>query len=164
MRFNECAGARGKGQGARMRACIASARPSPLAPRLSAFSLIEIMIVVVIIGLLAGIVTYSTAHYLDKAKRVRARADIATMSDAVDHFHLENGRYPSNQEGLKILAPQFLKVIQPDPWGHPYQYVSPGKGGPFDIISFGADGREGGAGADADITNWDVEQPRPAGK
>src|SRR5438552_15385549 len=99
-----------------------------------AYSLIEIMIVVVIIGLLAGIVTYATAGYLDKAKRQRARADIAHYVGAVDAFYLDRGRYPDNQEGLKVLAPQFVKTIQPDPWGHPYQYVQPGKGGPFDII------------------------------
>ena len=130
----------------------------------TAFSLIEIMIVVVIIGLLAGIVTYATAGYLDKAKRQRARADIAHYVGAVDAFYLDRGRYPDNQEGLKVLAPQFVKTVQPDPWGHPYQYVQPGKGGPFDIICFGADGREGGTGADADITNWDIEQPKAAGK
>src|SRR4029078_4389162 len=80
--------------------------------RLSArhgFSLIEIMIVVVIIGLMAGVVTYSTATYLEKAKRQRARSDIATFAGAVDHFYLDNSRYPTNQEGLKVLAPQYVK-------------------------------------------------------
>jgi general secretion pathway protein G len=57
-----------------------------------------------------------------------------------------------------------VKTVQPDPWGHGYQYVCPGKGGPYDIISFGADGREGGTGADSDLTNWDVEQPKSPGK
>jgi general secretion pathway protein G len=128
------------------------------------FSLIEIMIVVVIIGLMAGVITYATAGYLEKAKIKRAKADIATLVGGVDAFYLDKGRYPENQEGLKILAPQFIKTIQPDPWGHAYQYVQPGKGGAFDIICFGADGREGGTGADADITNWDIEQTKPAGK
>src|SRR5207244_7253690 len=77
------------------------------------FSLIEIMIVVVIIGLLAGIVTYATAGYLEKAKRQRARADIAHYVGAVDAFYLDRGRYPDNQEGLKVLAPQFVKTVQP---------------------------------------------------
>ena len=129
-----------------------------------AFSLIEIMIVVVIIGLMAGVITYATAGYLEKAKIKRVKADIATLAGGVDAFYLDKGRYPENQEGLKILAPEFIKTIQPDPWGHAYQYVQPGKGGPFDIICFGADGREGGSGADADITNWDIEQTKPAGK
>jgi general secretion pathway protein G len=123
----------------------------------AAFSLIEIMIVVVIIGLMAGLVTYATSGYLGKAKRTRARSDIATYSGAVDAYYLANGRYPTNQEGLKALTPDFIKVLQNDPWGTPYQYVQPGKGGPYDIISYGADGREGGSGADADITNWDVD-------
>lgn len=125
--------------------------------RKRAFSLVEIMIVVVIIGLMAGVITFSVAGYLSKAKTNKAKSDIATLSGAVDSYFLDKGRYPDNQEGLKALVPQFIKVLQNDPWGHPYQYVQPGKAGAFDIICFGADGREGGAGADADITNWDVE-------
>jgi general secretion pathway protein G len=121
------------------------------------FSLVEIMIVIVIIGLMAGLVTYATAGYLERAKRQRARSDIATYSGAVDSYYLAKGRYPNNQEGLKVLVPEFIKVLQNDPWGNSYQYVQPGRGGPYDIMSFGADGREGGTGADADITNWDVE-------
>jgi general secretion pathway protein G len=125
------------------------------------FSLVEVMIVIVIIGLLAGMVVYSTAHYLDRAKKQRARADIATYAGGVDSFYLEKGRYPDNQEGLKVLVPEFVKVLQNDPWGRAYQYVQPGKNGSFDIISYGADGREGGSGADTDITNADVEQAKP---
>jgi len=127
------------------------------------FSLIEVMIAVVIIGLMAGMVVYATAHYLDRAKKQRARADIATYAGGVDAFYLDKGRYPDNQEGLKALVPQFVKSLQNDPWGRAYQYVHPGKRGPFDIISYGADGREGGSGADTDITNADVE-PARAGK
>jgi general secretion pathway protein G len=122
-----------------------------------AFSLIEVMIVVVIIGIMAGVVTYATTGYLEKAKRQRARSDIATYSGAIDAYYLANGRYPDNQDGLKVLVPEFIKVIQGDPWGHPYQYIQPGKGGPYDLISYGADGREGGTGADADLTNWDSD-------
>src|SRR5438093_1273401 len=93
------------------------------------FSLIEIMVVVVIIGLLATLVTYATTNYLDRAKRERAKADIATYSGAVDSFYLEHGRFPDNSEGLRVLAPTFVKVLQNDPWGRPYQYVQPGKKG-----------------------------------
>lgn len=125
----------------------------------AAFSLIEVMIVIVIIGLMAGIVTYATSNYLDKAKRQRAKADIATYSGAIDSFYLDQGRYPDNREGLKVLVPQFIKQLNNDPWGRPYQYLQPGKRGPYDIISYGADGREGGTGADIDITNWDIERP-----
>ena|SRR6184192_254843 len=135
--------------------CLRASVPPCLSRR--AFSLIEIMIVVVIIGLLAGVVTYSTATYLDKAKRTRARSDIASLAGAVDQFYGENSRYPSNQDGLKVLAPQFVKAVPNDPWGRAYIYVSPGRAGPYDIISYGADGREGGTGADADITNANLD-------
>ena len=124
-----------------------------------AFSLIEIMIVIVIIGLMAGIVTYATSNYLDKAKRNRVKADISVYCGAVDSFYLDQGRYPDNREGLKSLVPQFIKQLNNDPWGRPYQYLQPGKRGAYDIVSYGADGREGGTGADADISNWDIERP-----
>ena len=126
-----------------------------------AFSLIEVMIVVVIIGILAGAVTFATREYLERAKRERARSDIATYSGAVDSFYLDQGRYPTNQEGLKALAPNFVKVIQNDPWGRPYQYVCPGRTAAFEIITYGADGREGGTGADADLSSADISaQPQ----
>ena len=115
------------------------------------------MIVVVIIGLLAGLVTIASSSILARAKKQRARSDLATYSNAVDLYHIANGRYPTNQEGLKLLVPEFIKVLQNDPWGNPYQYVQPGKSEPYDIICYGADGREGGTGADADITNWDMD-------
>ena len=134
------------------------------ARRATGFSLVEVMIVVVIIGLLAGVVTYATTGYLDRAKRERARSDIAHYAGGVDAFYLANGRYPETQEGLRVLAPTFIKVVQNDPWGRPYQYIQPGRSGPFDVISYGADGREGGSGADADITNADVERTPPVGK
>ena len=137
-----------------------SLRRSVAAP--AGFSLIEIMIVVVIIGLLAGIVTYATKEYLDRAKKQRARADISVLAGAVDSFYLDKGRYPDNQEGLKALVPGFIKALPGDPWGRPYQYVQPGRHGTYDIVSYGADGREGGGGADADIASWDVESGSPA--
>ena len=125
--------------------------------RYRGFSLIEIMIVVVIIGLMAGLVTYATTGYLARAKRQRARSDVATYGGAVDAYYLAKGAYPDNQDGLKVLVPEFIKVLQKDPWGRPYQYVQPGRGGPYDIICYGADGREGGTDADADISNWDAD-------
>jgi general secretion pathway protein G len=115
------------------------------------------MIVVVIIGLMAGVVTYATTGYLTKAKEKRARADVVNYAGAINAFYLDQGRFPTNQEGLKVLVPKFITVLQNDPWGRPYQYVQPGKKGEFDVISYGADGREGGSGADADITNSDVD-------
>ena len=122
-----------------------------------AFTLIEIMIVVVIMGLLAGMVTFATTGILDRAKRQKARADISSLSGAVDQFYMASGRMPDNREGLQVLAPGFIKILPKDPWGNPYAYIQPGKNGPYDIMSYGADGREGGSGADADVTSNDVE-------
>ncbi len=124
---------------------------------LGGFTLVEVMIVVVIIGLLAGIATYAYTGYLDRAKRVKARADLSTLAGAVDSFYAVNGRYPENSEGLRVLVPGFVKALPKDPWGHDYVYLQPGKAGPFDLVSYGADGREGGSGADADISSTDVE-------
>ena len=106
----------------------ATKRPKPR----RGFSLVEVMIVVVIIGLMAGVVAYATSGYPKRAKKQRARSDIAVYSGAVDSFYLAKGRYPDNQEGLKALVPEnFIKMVQNDPWGHPYQYVQPGKGGAY---------------------------------
>ena len=131
--------------------------------RRRAFTLIEIMIVVVIIGIMAGLVTYATAGYLERGKKTRARSDVTTYSGAVDAYYLANSAYPDNQQGLKLLVPDFIKVLQNDPWGRPYVYVQPGKSRPYDVMTYGADGREGGTGADADISCWDadvVERPK----
>jgi len=122
-----------------------------------ALSLIEIMIVVVIIGLMAGVVTLATTGYLERAKKERARSEIDTYNTALDSDYLQKGRFPDTQEGLKVLVPDFVKAITTDPWGHPYQYLKPGKSTPYEIISYGADGREGGTGADADITNANLD-------
>ncbi|MEL7239727.1 MAG: type II secretion system major pseudopilin GspG [Planctomycetota bacterium] len=115
------------------------------------FSLVEIMIVVVIIGLMAGVVTFATARYLEKSKQTKAKSDIATLAGAVESFYMERGDYPDNRQGLAVLAPDFVKVVPNDPWGEPYVYVVPGEVQPFDIMSYGADGREGGEGRDADV-------------
>jgi general secretion pathway protein G len=109
----------------------------------------EIMIVIVIIGLLAGTVTLSTKHFVNKARVNRALTDIATLRTAIEDFHGEKGRYPTTAEGLAVLK---SVTIRNDPWGHPYQYVSPGSKGDYDIICYGADGLEGGDGINADLT------------
>lgn len=122
-----------------------------------AFSLVEIMIVVVIIGLMAGLVTYAATGYLERAKKQRARSDLATYAGAVDSYYLVKGTYPATRDGLAVLVPEFIKTLRNDPWGNPYQYLAPGRDGPYDIVSYGADGREGGGGADADLSNGDAE-------
>ena len=121
------------------------------------FSFIEVMIVVVIIGLLAGAVTLSTRHFMDKAKQTRARTDIATYKSALESFYAEFGRYPSNEEGLLILTPKFIDKLRMDPWAHPYQYVFPGRQSAYEVICFGADGRDGGDGVNMDISSEDVD-------
>ncbi len=142
MRFNETVGGRQKavgGGGAR------------------GFTLVELMIVVVILALLASIAVYSYSRILDRSKQKKAMIDMNTFVGALDAYYGEKGHYPDNSEGLKALVPEFIKSIPNDPWGHPYQYVQPGRTAPFDIISYGADGREGGSGADMDISSNDKD-------
>ena len=117
------------------------------------FTLIEIMIVVVILGLLAGVAVYSYPRFLDRAKRQKARADLSVISGGLEAFYGDKHRYPANQEGLKALSPEYVKSVPSDPWGRAYQYVQPGRNGvAFEVITYGADGREGGSGPDADLS------------
>ncbi len=117
--------------------------------RTGGFTFIEIMAVVVILGILAGAVVLSVGHYTDKARVNRAKSDIATIVSALEAHYAEHARYPTNEERLKGLG---LKNLL-DSWGREYQYNSPGREGPYEVISFGADGREGGEGVDGDITS-----------
>ncbi|MCY2926024.1 MAG: type II secretion system protein GspG [Planctomycetota bacterium] len=112
------------------------------------------MVVVVIIGLLAGAVVVKVGGYMETAKTNRAKSDIATIVDAVEAYHLQNGRYPTNEDGLKNLP---LKN-RTDPWGNAYEYNCPGHNEPFEVVSFGADGNPGGDGADADISSAQLEE------
>ena len=129
-----------------------------------AFSLIELMVVIVIIGMLAGLVTVSVRSYLIRAKQGVAKVDISKLVQALDTFYTTFNRFPTNEEGLTILSQkteEFTEGIIPklrnDPWGHPYEYVVPGRSEAFDIISYGADHREGGSGADKDIRSDELE-------
>ena len=131
------------------------------------FSLVEVMIVIVIIGLMAGVVTVNVQSYMDKAKQNTARQEIATIVKALDTFYASYSRYPTSDEGLECLAkasekiPEALiKGVPTDPWGRPYQYVVPGASGPYDVMSFGADGREGGEGKDMDITSDSIQSKK----
>lgn len=133
----------------------------------AAFTLVEIMVVVVIIGVMATVVTLSVTDYLVSAKQNVARSEIATIKDALSIFYMEHDRYPSNDEGLAVLCkatPQhpngILTSDLEDPWGNQYIYVYPGVRGAFDLVSYGADRQEGGTGADADIGSWsDGDKP-----
>jgi len=132
------------------------------------FTLIEIMVVVVIIGILIGLVAPNILGRVDKARVTAAKADIATLEQALEMYRLDNHNYPSTDQGLDALVNKpsgdpeprnwnpegYLKkkTVPLDPWGRAYQYVSPGPDGrPYDLYSLGADGREGGEGYDADI-------------
>lgn len=132
------------------------------------FTLLEIMVVVVIIGLLAAIVVPNFVGNIDKAAVSRAKQDIRGIETALNLYRLDNFRYPSTSDGLQALvtnpgeaaAPNWkgqLRKLPVDPWNHPYQYAYPGQHGEFDVFTFGADGQEGGEGINADIGNWDLD-------
>jgi general secretion pathway protein G len=132
------------------------------------FTLIEMMVVVVIIGLLATVVVINVLPSQDRAMKEKARADIAVLEQAIESYRLDNFAYPTAQDGLNALvAPPaslarpdryreggYIRRLPNDPWGNPYQYAAPGRHGPVDIWSRGADGQEGGEKNDADIGNW----------
>ena len=129
------------------------------------FTLIEIMIVVIIIGLLAALVAPKLFGKLTMAKQKSAKAQIELFGTALDAFRLDTGRYLTTEEGLKALrekpsgaenwdGPYLPKEIPLDPWGKPYIYKSPGEHGEYDLISFGLDGVEGGEGENQDIVSW----------
>lgn len=129
------------------------------------FSLVELMVVLVIIGLLAGLVTLNVRGSLDRAHQQAARADIARICQALEIFYSVHGRYPTNEEGLEILTRPTDRLDEPlleggvptDPWDRPYQYNQPGREGPYEVFSLGADGREGGEGTDRTIGSWDID-------
>ena len=127
------------------------------------FSLVELMVVLVIIGLLAGAVTLSVTVFITSGKQNTARMEIATISDALETYRSIHGRLPTNEEGLAVLnqktekSEPILRQKPIDPWGNPYQYNNPGREAEFEVISFGADGREGGEGENADIVSWDLK-------
>ena len=130
------------------------------------FSLIELLVVMVIIGLLAALVAPRFIRQEEKAKLKAARAQIELLGTALDTFRLDVGRYPTSQEGLEALrrqpggverwdGPYLKKDVPADPWGKPYVYRSPGEHGAYDLLSYGADGVAGGEGDNRDVTSWE---------
>jgi general secretion pathway protein G len=118
------------------------------------FTLVEMMVVLVIIGLLATVVIINVMPATDRAAQTRVKADLSTIEQAVEMYRLENLRYPTTQEGLNALVPNYIRRLPADPWNSPYVYVAPGpNGAPFRIASLGADKSEGGSGENADVTN-----------
>jgi general secretion pathway protein G len=131
------------------------------------FSLVELMVVIVIIGLLAGVTTISVRSYLVSGKQNVARLEISKICQAIDTFYGRFDRYPTAEEGISVLATKsdsfpdgLLSKVPVDPWGNPYEYVLPGRSGPYEVISYGADHREGGAGQDTDILSSALGQDR----
>jgi general secretion pathway protein G len=129
------------------------------------FTLLELLVVMVIIGLLAGFVAPRYFAQVGKSQVKVARAQIDALDKALDQFRLDVGRYPTSEEGLAALnavpgsepnwaGPYLKKGVPADPWGHAYVYQQPGTHGDFDLMSYGRDGRPGGTGEDADIMNW----------
>ncbi|MBF8260189.1 MAG: ral secretion pathway protein GspG [Actinobacteria bacterium] len=133
------------------------------------FTLIEIMVVIVILGLLAALVVPKLIGRTEEAKKTQTRVQIKSLQQALELFKLDNGFYPSTDQGLDALVrmPEggripknyrkggYIDRTPKDPWGNPYVYVSPGQRGDYDISSYGADGVQGGEGEDADINSWD---------
>lgn len=130
------------------------------------FSLIELLVVLVILGLLAGVVAPNVMNKLGGAKSKTAKLQIEDLSAALDMFSLDVGRYPNSDEGLDALtkgdgvtnwAGPYLKktTVPADPWGNAYHYKAPGDHGAFDLYSLGADNAEGGEGENADLNNWE---------
>jgi general secretion pathway protein G len=133
------------------------------------FTLVEMLVVITIIGLIMGLVGPRVLNYLSEAKVKSARIQIQSFASALDLFYLDAGRYPSSAEGLTALVRPsggvaawngpYLKggAVPNDPWGRPYIYRSPGEHGAYDLISYGADGQQGGTGTAADIASWSEE-------
>lgn len=132
------------------------------------FTLIEVMVVVVILGILAAIIVPKVMSKPDQARVTKAKQDIRAVESALNLYKLDNYVYPTTEQGLKALVEKpsttpepphwsgYLERIPVDPWGHPYQYLNPGTHGTIDIYSLGADGQPGGEGINSDIGNWNL--------
>lgn len=170
------------------RSPVPSFRRSPVPP---GFTLIEILVVITVIAILAGLVTPMVFRNVGDAKVAAARAQIETFGLALDTYYLHNDQYPTTEQGLQALVtapvvpsfqpsavpsfprsnvppsprnwrgPYLKKGIPPDPWGNPYQYLSPGTANPasYDLQSYGRDGKPGGIGDDADLSSWELPSP-----
>ena len=134
------------------------------------FTLIEIMVVVIIIGILAAIVAPNVIGRVDDAQITKAEAEISNIENALNFYRLDNFAYPTTEQGIEALITKpndpnvrnwktggYLDRLPKDPWGNPYLYLNPGNNGEIDIYTLGRDGRPGGEGIDADIGNWTIE-------
>jgi len=146
-----------------------SSESRPFVRRQRGFTLIEIMVVVIIIGILAAIVAPNVIGRVDDAQITKAKAEIANIENALKFYRLDNFTYPSSEQGLEALVNKpadpniknwksggYLPKLPNDPWGNPYLYLNPGNQGEIDVYTLGRDNRPGGEGVDADIGNWDL--------
>ena len=138
--------------------------------RQKGFTLLEIMIVIVILGILGSMIVPNLLGNVDKAERQKAVSDISSLEQALDMYRLDNGRYPTTDQGLQALVEKptsspeprsyredgYIKRLPQDPWGGEYQYLSPGENGTVDIFTLGADNQEGGEESNQDIGNWNM--------
>jgi len=135
------------------------------------FTLIEIMVVVIIIGLLAAIVAPQVIGRVDDAQIEKARADVRSIDSAMKFYRLDNFAYPTTEQGLEALVSKpndpsvrnwkaggYLDRVPKDPWGNIYLYLNPGNNGEIDVYTLGRDGRPGGEGIDADLGNWNIAE------
>ena len=136
------------------------------------FSLLEIMVVVVIIGILVAAIAPNLFGETERARLTRVKVDISALEDALERYKMENFTYPTTDQGLEGLVSKsnlppepkhfkqggYVRRLQKDPWGNEYQYISPGQTGAFDLFTLGADGEVGGEGANADIGNWNLSE------
>ena len=140
--------------------------PTPPSMRQRGFTLIELMVVLVIIGVLAALIVPNVLDRADDARVTAAKTDVSNLSQALKLYKLDNQRYPSSEQGLQSLIAKpttnpvpmnwkpYLEKLPNDPWGRAYQYLNPGVKGEIDVMSFGADGQPGGEGKNADIGSW----------
>jgi len=147
---------------------VPSTGPAARTRRQRGFTLIEVMVVIAILGILAALIVPKIMSRPDEARRVAAKQDIATVMQALKLYRLDNGRYPAQDQGLAALVKKpdtdpvpnnwkdggYLERLPNDPWGAPYQYLIPGAHDEVDVFSFGADGKPGGDGNNADIGSW----------
>ena len=147
-----------------MPSTTAAAQPRPT-PARRGFTLLELLVVMVIIGLLAGYVGPKLFAQIGKSESKVARAQIDALQKALDQYRIDTGRYPATEQGLAVLVqrpadepkwggPYLAKAVPADPWGRPYLYTSPGSHGDYDLQSLGKDGQAGGDGDDADLNSW----------
>jgi general secretion pathway protein G len=125
--------------------------------RLGGFTLIEVLVVVVILGILAAIIVPNLMEKPGQARVTRAKSDIRAVESALNMYRLDKHVYPTTDEGLEALVPDYLPRLPVDPWGRPYLYLNPGLHGQLDVFTNGRDGQPGGQGEDADIGNWNIE-------